>query len=273
MVKTLMLCADRPNHRALANRLHAVHQFTHIGLVEPIPPRQGPSFASRIASATIGRPLRRAWKDLFEYYDRITPNYPAVSTSRHKGVNSTSVQTLIENEKPDLVIISGTDLLRAPLIDAIGCYGSVINLHTGISPYLKGAPNCTNWALSLGEFDLIGNSIMWLDAGIDSGSLICTERTPLTGRESLSELHRAVMDHAHDLYQRAYRLFVAGQTLPAISQREMGAGRLLLSRHWNALAILRAMYNFSMRFSPQAIVRTREIALVTLDSVETASKK
>ncbi|MDR3448849.1 MAG: formyltransferase family protein, partial [Alphaproteobacteria bacterium] len=201
--------------------------------------------------------------DLMASYDREF-RAPDVAISRHVGVNACTVIELVKAEKPDLVLVSGTDLLRQELIDAIGKSAKIMNLHTGLSPYLKGGPNCTNWALALGKFDLIGNTVMWLDDGIDSGNLIATERTPLTGRESLFELHRKVMDHAHELYGRCYAQAVAGNKLPSVPQAKLASGRLFLSREWTGVQMLRALINFYLRYRPDP--KLRPIELIGLET-------
>ena len=77
----------------------------------------------------------------------------------------------------------------------------ILNLHTGISPYIKGGPNCTNWCIATKQFEKIGNTIMWLDKGIDTGELLTTENTKFNSTDkSLLKIHMRVMNHAHDLY-------------------------------------------------------------------------
>lgn len=165
--------------------------------------------------------------------------------------------------RPDMVLVSGTDLLQQPLIDLMGRHGRVMNLHTGLSPYVRGGPNCTNWALALGGFDLIGNTVMWIDAGIDSGNLVATERTPLDGRETLGQLHLKVMEHAHDLYCRAYRRAADGDELPSVPQASIAKGRLFLSKDWTAGRMLEAVTNFRNDYRPEAL-RPRDLPLVDL---------
>jgi methionyl-tRNA formyltransferase len=163
-------------------------------------------------------------------------------------MNDLAVRATLEKIGPELVIVSGTNLLKQPLIELLSRSGKVLNLHTGISPYVRGGPNCTNWCLATGEFELIGNSVMWIDEGIDSGNLVATEQTPLDGTESLNGLHIKVMDHAHDLMVRCAAQFVAGRALPNVPQRDLGTGRLYLTRHWTALAAARAVTNFYLRY-------------------------
>lgn len=194
------------------------------------------------------------------HYDERFPDWPAVDSSAHPSANALDLVELVERERPDLVLISGTDLLRKATLDRLPA--KAMNLHTGISPYIKGGPNCTNWALALGEFDMIGNTVMWIDAGIDSGAIIATERSPLSGRESLADLHIRVMDHAHDLYRRAVERFVQGKPLPSVPQNDIGKGRLFLSRQWNSVAMLRAAFNYRYRYRPFSM---RDIRLVRIE--------
>ena len=261
-MKAVLLCDPAPNQRALAARLHAVHPLTAIGVVTLPSPAKRPSRLRRIARAVIGYSFVRVWREMMRRYGQKFPTFPEVDISEHHGVNSTSVTDLIDRVRPALVLVSGTDLLREPLIQRIARYGQVMNLHTGLSPYIKGGPNCTNWCLSLGEFGMIGNTVMWLDGGIDSGRLIATERTPLAGEESLLELHLRVMEHAHDLYCRCYARFVAGLPLPSVPQEELGQGRLFLSRDWTAARVGRALWNYYARYRPHKVGREMPVMLV-----------
>ena len=266
-MKVLLLCNDNPNQRLLAQRLHGLHSLAAIGIVRIPAPVRRQSFSVRAARALVGLPLRRAWFGMMAECARKAPDFPDVPTATHDGVNNITLAEQVAALAPELVVVSGTDLLKAPLIDAIGRTGRILNLHTGISPYIKGAPNCTNWALSLGEFDLIGNTVMWLDAGIDTGAIVATERTVLTGRESLTALHIKVMDHAHDLLGRAYRRAIAQVPLPAVGQGEIGKGRLFLSRHWTAARAAASTIHFLTRYAPAALSKPRPVRLIAMDDM------
>lgn len=257
-----MLCSAAANQKALAHKLDAMLPLSAIGVVD-IPKKQRPNWSRRLASISVGLPLRRAWFGMLAHYEQSFPNWPQVPLSRHRGVNSESVLETIALERPDLVLVSGTDLLRQPIIDRVSAHGRIMNLHTGISPYLKGAPNCTAWALALGEFDMIGNTVMWLDAGIDSGNIVASERTRLTGTESLTELQLRVMEHGHDLYSRCVRRFRDELPLPSVRQDEIDPGRLFLSSDWTPLQIARAMMNFYSRYDPATLGTRRHIQLIS----------
>ena len=270
-MKIVFLCGDAPNQRALACRLHRIAPLSAVAVAGIRAPRKRAGWGRRLAAISLGLPLRRTWFGMLRHYARLFPDYPPVPIERYDDVNSAELAAMIDREKPDLVLVSGTALLRPPLIERIGRNGRILNLHTGISPYIKGGPNCTNWALALGEFDAIGNTIMWLDAGIDSGAIAATERTPLTGRESLGALHIAVMDHAHDLYGRCLERLARGRSLPAVAQSEIDPGRLFLMKHWNARQMLQAVANFYLRYNAGAISDPRALRLIPPDFEQPSS--
>lgn len=264
-MKLLLLCGPQANQRALAAKLHAAVPLHGIVVVDPPggvgARKQG--LLRRLPRAVAGLPLRRAWFGMLNHYERGYPAFPIEPVVRTPDVNATSVIGLVERERPDLVLVSGTNLLKGPLIKAIGETGRILNLHTGISPYVKGGPNCTNWCLAIGRYDLIGNTIMWLDEGIDSGNLAATERTPLSGDESLTELHIKVMEHAHDLYVRCVELYARGDQLPNVPQQSIGEGQLFLSRQWTPGPMARAAANYHLRYRRGAMSDRRSITLVS----------
>ena len=260
-MKVIAVLGEEPLQQALAAKIHEFVPLAHVARIQMQAKRRQRKLGQSLLSVTIGRGLRHAWTSLQNHYRERFPDWPPVETSVHDSANAEELGSFVEREKPDLVVISGTDLLKRVTIERFGA--KVMNLHTGISPYIRGGPNCTNWALALGEFDLIGNTIMWIDPGIDTGAIIATERTPLTGRESLAGLHLRVMEHAHDLYLRSVQAFTRGKELRGVPQADIAEGCLFLTRDWNSRAIARAAINHRFRYRP--FQPRPEIRLVPLD--------
>jgi len=257
-MKVIALFGDDPVQRALADKLHRSVPLSHVARIQRRAKGRR-KLARSLTSLTIARGLRRAWSNLHRHYNDRFPHWP-VETSLHDSANAEDLIELIEAEQPDLVLVSGTGLLKRRTLERFGA--NVMNLHTGISPYIKGGPNCTNWALALGEFDLIGNTVMWIDPGIDTGPIITTERTPLSGEESIGEIHLKVMEHAHDLYRRALEAYAAGKRVPSVPQASIAEGRLFYTRDWNSAAMIRAILNHRFRYRPFAL--RPEITLVSI---------
>lgn len=253
-MKVVILTGDQPNQVALCQKLAAHCDVAAIVLSENVPKklpgaaRRARLLFNRLTGRLAGRSFVVAWQELQATYKQRYPKFPAVPIVRVRNVNDEATLETLRQHDPDLVIVSGTNLVGKRVIEAASRRLGVVNMHTGISPYVKGGPNCTNWCLAEATFHLIGTTVMWLDAGIDTGRLIATEQTPLDGRETLFELHWKVMEHAHDLYVRAIRRLACGEQVLSIPQTSIEEGRTFYTVDWNALAMLRANFNFRTKY-------------------------
>ena len=139
-MKVLLLCNDNPNQRLLAQRLHGLHSLAAIGIVRIPAPVRRQSFGVRAARALVGLPLRRAWFGMMAECARKAPDFPDVPTATHDGVNNITLAEQVAALAPELVVVSGTDLLKAPLIErSAGPVGSLISIR-GLVPTSRGPP-------------------------------------------------------------------------------------------------------------------------------------
>lgn len=238
-MKKRIICwvGNAPNHRALVSKL--AEQFEIAGVV--IDNKKTSTGKKGIAYLLqkfyhkwrFGK-IDAAWSSLQAHYRTKYPEWPATSLLFTDSVNSEEAYAFTQKLAPDLVVVSGTSLVREPMVSLPVPIG-IMNLHTGLSPYIKGGPNCTNWCIANNEWALIGNTIMWLSAGIDSGNIICSEQTDLKDEKELDAIHRRVMEHAHDLYLRAIAYVLHHEApYPSVPQSSLGKGKLFLTRMWTA---------------------------------------
>jgi methionyl-tRNA formyltransferase len=250
-MRLVLLTNDQPNQTALAAKLSQVYELAAVVTSRNIPKRKKPQLSrvrssiNALAVRSAGRQFLNAWNELQARYRGRFGEFQPAERIQVNNVNEDATLEAIERLKPDVTLVSGTNLLGPKLISTISDHCRILNLHTGISPYVKGGPNCTNWCLSEGWFHMIGNTIMWIDAGIDSGNIVATERTKLDGSESLAELHWKVMEHAHDMYVRTVVRMAKGLELPSIPQSDLPEGRTFLSSEWTVGAMFRASRKFS----------------------------
>jgi methionyl-tRNA formyltransferase len=253
-MKAVLLTGGQGNQRALAHKLAQVVDLTAIVVSENVPKRQKPLreraelLLRRVEARSVGWPFARAWLGMIRRYDALYPRLPETRVVRVRNINDRETLALLDEQSPDVVLVSGTNLVGKGIIERGKRGLGVLNLHTGISPYVKGGPNCTNWCLAKGWFHLIGSTVMWIDLGIDTGDLVSTERAPVDGSESLPDLHFKVMEHAHDLYVRAASTLAATGQLPRVRQASVVEGVTFYTRDWNTPAMARALYNFRARF-------------------------
>jgi methionyl-tRNA formyltransferase len=276
-VRIVILTNPRGNQLALVNKLSRVADIAAVVLSENIP-RKKPRILSRIklaSNAAAGRlfakEFRHVWIDVRAKYASSAAAIPTEDIVNVRNVNDEATLETIRKVRPDLVLVSGTNIVGKRVIEAAQESGGVLNLHTGISPYVKGGPNCTNWCLARGWFHLIGNTVMWLDKGVDTGNIISTEQTPLDGSETLLDLHWKVMEHAHDLYVRTIEHIGRGKPVPAVKQSEIAKGVEFRGVDWTCFEMRRALKNFRTRYRPYFADRarfdedSRSISLVSLN--------
>lgn len=199
------------------------------------------------SKALLTYPLHHAWSNLMNFYGHY--HFPAgVAQTTVENINQAEVLKIVGDIRPDFILVSGTRLIKNELIEAVSPYCKIINLHTGLSPYIKGGPNCTNWCLATNQPEYIGNTMMWLNKGIDSGNIITTALVPLEGIKSFSSLHIKVMEHAHGLYCDVIRKALKNEQLPDVRQSEINQGHTYYSKDWTLKMQWKAIANFYSLF-------------------------
>lgn len=250
--RIVLWCGGAPNQKALAVKI--AQGFPLSGIV--IDERSGASSKKKISKlpSLIWDRLRfrmiyGSWKKLQQYYGQNFPSWPDLPVLRVPDINDDATAAFTQKLQPHLIVVSGTALVRANLLSTEAPVG-IINLHTGLSPYVKGGPNCTNWCIANNDWHLVGNTIMWLNKGIDSGDIIASEYVDIRDRGNLFEAQKKVMEQAHDLYLRAIDYVLSTEPpYNAVPQRSLGEGRLFLTKMWNQAERKKLLKNWTSRRS------------------------
>src|SRR6185503_8878115 len=153
------------------------------------------------------------------------------------GCNDAAEIETMQALRPDVVLVFGTEILRAPLLDA---FTRLINLHLGLSPYYRGAG--TNfWPLVNGEPEYVGATIHYLDAGLDSGPIIAHVRPEIQRGDGPHDIGNRTITAAAPVLAAIGEAY-ARAPLPAVPQRQ--GGRLYLRKHFAADAVRKMYANF-----------------------------
>ncbi len=231
-MKIVLWIGNEANQKALANKIHS--RFPLSGIITETRIHKNNFSISKILEKVFEKvslsSIGKAWWGMKEHYEKRYPSYPDTSLLDVENINSAEAYDFTKNIAPDLIIVSGTRLVKERMLSIAPSIG-ILNLHTGLSPYVKGGPNCTNWCVATKQFHLIGNTIMWIDAGIDTGNLVTTAFTELTGDEDLPSLHLKVMEHAHSLYVDAIDFLAKGGT-SNVKQSAIAEGITYYTREW-----------------------------------------
>ena len=231
-MKIVAWIGSQANQKALVNKIH--QQFPLAGIIIETPNVKRKITVKLLFNAVIEKiflsKVGKLWWGTLNFYEEQYKDHPAVPTINVENINSDEAFEFTRSLAADIIIVSGTRLVKKKMISIAPAIG-ILNLHTGLSPYIKGGPNCTNWCIATNQFHLIGNTIMWLDAGIDSGNIITTEFTPLNAAEPLEKVHIRVMEHAHDLYCRAIQHLAQGKR-NNVAQSTIAEGTTYYNKQW-----------------------------------------
>ena len=231
-MKIVLWIGNEANQKALANKIYELIPIAGI-ITETRKNRVRltfPTLLSKAIEKLFFSSIGKAWKGMHEFYNKKYIEYPTTSIINVENINDEAAYIFTNNIKPDLIIVSGTRMIKEKMLSIKPGIG-IINLHTGLSPYIKGGPNCTNWCISTKAYHLIGNTVMWIDAGIDSGNIIATEFTKFTGEENLLDIHIKVMEHAHSLYLKAIGKLSEGKFLN-VNQADIDNGKTYYTKQW-----------------------------------------
>ena len=151
------------------------------------------------------------------------------------GCNDPGEVTLMAAARPDIVFVFGTGILRDPFLPAFE--GRILNIHLGLSPYYRGAG--TNfWPLVNREPEYVGATIHYLDAGIDTGPILCHARPVIESDDGPHDLGNKTIVAAVEALLRAGEAHLSGNP-HAVPQ--WGGGRLYRRKDFSADAV-RALY-------------------------------
>ncbi|MGH3166202.1 MAG: methionyl-tRNA formyltransferase [Trebonia sp.] len=140
-----------------------------------------------------------------------------VAVRRCADINSPESMRYVRQLRPDLMVVTGwTRLLSAELLGVPP--RGVVGFHASLLPRYRGrAP--VNWAILRGE-RVTGNTMMYLDAGTDTGDIVDQQRVPIASDDTCATVYARVGEAGADMLRRQLPALLDG-TAP---RRPQGAG-------------------------------------------------
>lgn len=120
-------------------------------------------------------------------------------------VSPSSVRTLIENLRPDCVVISSYNRVLAPDVLNLSRF---INVHYAPLPEYRGRAN-VNWAIINGE-RVAGISIHRVSPGLDAGNILFQETIPISDTDTVATLYERLNAIQRRALGDAVERFLAG---------------------------------------------------------------
>ena len=257
-MKIIIFIGNSPHHKFLAQQI--MSEFNVVKVI--IDNKKGKTFKKNIIKKLFSFYIELSWKKMMFEYEKKLKKFDANIVEYVDNINNID-SSILSKYSFDYVVVSGTSLLKKKLIKIIGTK-KILNLHTGLSPYVNGGPNCTNWCISENRFDLIGNTIMWLDEGIDSGNIIFSKKTlENSKRLSFREIHNQVINQAHSMYLDVLRkLNFDEKSLKSINQNIIyHKTKTYKTKDWTNTNVIKLHWNILFRRAKQKSANIKTVDL------------
>ena len=117
--------------------------------------------------------------------------------SSHNGPDCLA---LLDQEQPDVIIVYGTAILKAPLFDRARII--TLNMHTGLSPWYRG-DSTLFWPVFYDDPDHLGVTVHELVAAVDGGDIASTGKVVYEQGDSEADLFAKGVKIGTELYLSA----------------------------------------------------------------------
>ena len=107
--------------------------------------------------------------EIFKEYALDETGPPESIIKRIKYANTEEGRSVLNQLKPDLVIVNGTRIISKKTLESVPA--TFINIHTGITPAFRGVHG-GYWAIATGKRNLFGTTVHYVDTGVDTGGII-----------------------------------------------------------------------------------------------------
>ncbi|MBK8497701.1 MAG: hypothetical protein IPL52_02510 [Flavobacteriales bacterium] len=187
----------------------------------------GDKFVDRVGQARLPEDIRRllAWEGemrdasqtwLDEASAALVPGtgWPeGISTLDTRDVNAPDIVHRVAAERPDLVVVYGTGLLRAPLL-ALPVKGT-LNAHSSMLPHYRGARS-EFWQCYNDDPSAVGITVHLVDPSVDTGSILFQCSTRSTWPSDPYRLRAVNVLATLENYPRVINEYLGGLLSPAI---------------------------------------------------------
>lgn len=137
---------------------------------------------------------------------------PPGKLARVRSVNADETIDVLEQIKPEVVVVSGTRIISARVLNSVKAV--FINMHAGITPMYRGVHG-GYWALVQNDRDACGVTVHEVDTGVDTGRILGQARIAPNGRDNFATYGFLQIATGLPLLKKAVRDACDGQLQPA----------------------------------------------------------
>jgi folate-dependent phosphoribosylglycinamide formyltransferase PurN len=182
--RIVMVAGDSESTRIIYHALKPHFEISRVLIEDPYPQlkiirnrckRLGTvTVAGQLAFRAGAVPLLRSWAKsrsdaIRASHGLSTEKVPPGVRHAVKSVNSRTCVSLVNDADPDVVLVNGTRIISARMIEKI--QAPMINTHAGITPQYRGVHG-GYWALASGKREDCGVTVHRIDPGVDTGEVL-----------------------------------------------------------------------------------------------------
>jgi len=136
-------------------------------------------------------------------------------------INGPRAVSFLEKIRPDLVLFTGGEIIRQPILERSGM--GVFNLHMGILPSYRGM-DVLEWTILEGRHTDIGLGLTlhFMDRGVDTGDILLQRKVNLRKGDTLEGIRRRLEVAMVDLMMQGVRAARDGKLNPIPQRQEEG---------------------------------------------------
>ena len=153
---------------------------------------------------SISKQRIRAMKQHYSFEEQIIPEQ---LVHRLPSVNSTIASKFLQEQNPDLVLISGTRIISQETLESTST--TFINIHAGITPAYRGVHGAY-WALVNNDADRAVVSVHLVDKGIDTVAVIYQQQIDITAEDNFVTYPLIQLGEGIVLLKKALYAFIPG---------------------------------------------------------------
>lgn len=245
-MRIILLTRSDYQHCYVANKLAAVHRLSAI-VVDLGRPK---SIFARIRtllrrytlcqllSRLVGKIIAVLYRDkdnertaMFQVLGRENCEqhlYPDIIKYVH-GLNTQAGFETIKSLRPDVILVFGTSVVSDKILSL--AREVAINMHTGISPYYRGA-GCAFWPLYYDQPHMIGATIHECTCDIDGGMIYAVAQADLRADDDLFSVFARCVKIGAELYVKVVGDLLAGRLHGEKQRPEIGREYKVTMKGW-----------------------------------------
>jgi len=150
--------------------------------------------------------INQTFQGLIDQHDFSKINYLYT-----ENINSTEVIEVLKNEKPDVLLVFGTPILKRPVIECAKL--GTINSHSSILPEYRGTRS-EFWQCYDQAYDHVGVTFHLVDTGIDTGKILMQVKNDLNDEPNPFALRASNLGIIVKHFPKVIKKFISNELIP-----------------------------------------------------------